>query len=94
MVRVANEINSIWCEKMFLNSGQYLFYLSCTLLGPHSLGMTMFDLLFLYLVGPYLWNVGDVWFNFLLCVLVLCMIYIYVCLFKDGHALCMMDSHD
>ena len=78
MVRVANEINSIWCEKMFLNSGQYLFYLSCTLLGPHSLGMTMSDLLFLYLVGPYLWNIGDVWFNFLLCVLVLCMIYIYM----------------
>ena len=35
-------------------------YLSCTLLGPYSLGMAMFVLHFLYLIGPYPWDVGNV----------------------------------
>ena len=80
-----------------------MLYLSCTLLGPCSLDMTMFDLHFSYLVGPYPWNVGDVWFIFLLCMLALCImyvcvylcvcVYIYIRLFMSGHALCMMDSH-
>ena len=56
-------------------------YLSCTLLGPRSQGMAMPDLLFLYLAWPYPWNIGNVWFTFLLRVFALCMIYIcvYVC---------------
>ena len=71
---------------------QCLFYHLCTLLGLCSLGMTMFDLLFLYLFRPYPWDVGNDWFIFFFCVLALCMldiyIYIYICLFKDGHVLC------
>ena len=82
-----------------------MLYLSCTLLGSRFLDMTMFDLHFLYLAGPYPWNVGDVWFIFLLYMLALCMmyvcvylcvcvcVYIYIRLFMGGHALCMIDSH-
>ena len=55
---------------------------------------------FLYLVGPYTWNVGNVCFTFLLCVIALCMmyiciyiyIYIYACVCVGDHALYMMDS--
>jgi len=57
-----------------------LFYLSCTLFRPFSLGMTVSDLSFLYLAGPYPWNTGDVWFIFLLWVLALWMIYMFACL--------------
>ena len=35
-------------------------YFSCSLLGPRSLGMSMFVLYFLYLAGPYPWNVSNV----------------------------------
>ena len=55
-----------------------MLYLSCTLLGSRFLDMTMFDLHFLYLAGPYRWNVGDVWFIFLLYMLALCMMYVCV----------------
>ena len=70
----------------------------CSLLGLRSLGEAMSVLYFLYLVGPYPWNVGNVCFAFLLCVIALCMMYVYVCvcvcLFMDDCALCMMDSCD
>ena len=36
---------------------------------------------FLYLDGPYLWNVGNVCFTFLLCVIALCMMYVCVCVY-------------
>ena len=55
---------------------------SCPLLGLHSLGMAMSVIHFLYLAEPYPWNVGNVWFTFLLCVIALYMmhvcIYIYI----------------
>ena len=53
---------------------------------------------FLYLAGPYLWNVGNVCFTFLLCVIALCMMYVYVCIYiyacvcVGDYALCMMNS--
>ena len=48
------------------------------LLVPHSLGMAMSVLHFLYLVGPYPWNIGNVWFIFLLYVIALCMMHVYI----------------
>ena len=57
---------------------------SCSLLGPHSLGMAMFVLHFLYLAGPYPWKVDNVWFTFLLCVVALCMMYVYLYLLVYG----------
>ena len=48
------------------------------LLKPHSVGMVMSVLHFLYLVGPYSWNVGNVCFTFPLYVKALCMIYVYI----------------
>ena len=75
----------------------YPFLFSYSLLGSCSLSMTMFDLRFLYLSRPYPWNVGNVWFTFLLYVIALCMmhiyIYIYLCVWVGDCALCMMDSH-
>ena len=78
----------------------FLFY--CSLLGLRSLDMTMSVLHFLYLIGSYPQNVGNVLFTFLLCVVALCMmyvcvyiyIYIYIsaCLYMGDCALCMMDS--
>ena len=74
-------------------------FFSCSLLGPRSLGMTMSVLHFLYLVGPYTWNVGNVCFIFLLydsimhdvCMCVCVYIYAFVCV--GDRALCMMESH-
>ena len=68
-------------------------YFSCPLLGPRSLGMAMFVLQFLYLSGPYSWNVGNVCFTFLLCVIALCMMYVYIyaCTCVGDCALFMMD---
>ena len=65
---------------------QGLLYHSCTLLGPRSVGMAMSNLLFLYLAGPYPWNVNNVRFLFLHYVLALCMIYIYIYIYAlyDG----------
>ena len=73
------------------------------MLGLHSLGMAMSVLHFLYLAGSYPWNVGNVWFTFLLCVIALCImyvcmyvyiyIYIYACACVGDCALCMIDSH-
>ena len=54
------------------------FWFSYSLLGSCSLSMTMFDLRFLYLSRPYPWNVGNVWFTFLLYVIALCMMHIYI----------------
>ena len=78
----------------------YPILFSCSLLGPRSLGMTMSVLHFLYLTGPYPWNIGKVWFIFPLCVVALCMmyvcvyiyIYIFACMCVGDCALCMMDS--
>ena len=53
-------------------------YFSYSFLGSHSLGMTMSILHFLYLARPYPWNFGNVWFSFPLCVLALCMMYVYL----------------
>ena len=58
----------------------------------NSMGMAMFVLHFLYLARPYPWNVGNVWFTFPLCVITLCMMYVYLyllvygwlCTFYDG----------
>ena len=33
---------------------------------------------FLYFAGPYPWNVGNVYFTFMLCVITLCMMYVYI----------------
>ena len=57
---------------------------SRSLLGQHSLGMAMFVLHFLYLAGPYPWKVDNVWFTFLLCVVALCMMYVYLYLLVYG----------
>ena len=46
--------------------------------GLASLGMAMSILHFLYLARPYPWNVGNVWFTFLLYVVALCMMYVYL----------------
>ena len=74
-------------------------YLSYTLLRLRSLGIVMYVLHFLYLVGPYTWNVGNVCFIFLLydsimhdvCMCVCVYIYAFVCV--GDRALCMMESH-
>ena len=70
-----------------------ILYLSYTLLGPHSMGMAISILHFLYLTGPYPWNNGSVCFTFQLCVIALCMMYVcvYICLYVGDRALCMMD---
>ena len=60
------------------------FWFSYSLLGSCSLGMAMSVLHFLYLTGPYHWNVGNVWFTFLLCVVALCMMYLYLYLLVYG----------
>ena len=59
-------------------------YLSCSLLGPHSLGMTMSVLHFLHLAGSYPWDVGNICFTFLLYVITLCMMYVYLCMLVYG----------
>ena len=69
---------------------------SYSLLGSYSLVMAMSILHFLYLAGPYPWNVSNVCFTFPLCVIALCMMYvsIYICLCVcvGDCALCMMES--
>ena len=61
--------------------------------------MEMLVSYFLYLAGPYLWDVDNVCFTFLLCVMALCMmyvcvyIYIYACMCMGDRSLCVMDSH-
>ena len=40
--------------------------------------MEMLVSYFLYLAGPYLWDVDNVRFTFLLCVMALCMMYVCV----------------
>ena len=68
----------------------YPILFSYSMLRPHSLGMAMSVLHFLYLAGSYPWNIGNVWFTFLLCVIALCMmyvcmyVYIYICLCVCG----------
>ena len=59
-------------------------YLSCTLLRLCSLGMAMSILHFLYLVRPYPWDVGNVYFTFLLCLIALCMMYVYLYMLMHG----------
>ena len=54
----------LFFRTMYLHQGFFL----CILLGPHSQGMTMFVLHFLYLVRPYPWDVGDACF-YLSCTL-------------------------
>ena len=56
----------------------YPLLFSYFLLVPHSLGMAMSVLHFLYLVGPYPWNIGNVWFIFLLYVIALCTMHVYI----------------
>ena len=76
----------------------YPILFSCSLLGPHFLGMTVSVLHFLYLTGPYPWNIGKVWFIFPLCVVALCMmyvcvyIYIYICLHVCGWLCTLYDG--
>ena len=56
---------------------------------------------FLYLAGPYPWNVGNVWFTFLtlcdsivhdvwICIYIYIYAYIYACMCVGDCALCMM----
>ena len=66
--------------------------LSYFLLGPCSLGMAMSVLHFLYLAGPYPWNVGNVWFTFSLCVIALCMMYVYLYLLVYGWLFTLYDG--
>jgi len=40
--------------------------------------MAMSILHLLYFAGPYPWNVGNVYFTFLLYVIALCMMYVYI----------------
>ena len=65
-------------EHVLGSPSMYPLYFSCSLLEPHSLGMAMYVLYFLYLVGPYPWNVGNIWFTFPLCVVALCIMYVYL----------------
>ena len=60
---------------------------TCTLLGPCSLGMIISALYFSYLTRPYPWNIGNVWFIFLLYRHALCMMYVYI-LFSCYRWLC------
>ena len=53
-------------------------YLSYTLLMPRSLGIAMSVLHFLYLAEPYPQDIGNVTFTFLLCLIALCMMYVYL----------------
>ena len=57
--------------------------------------MVMSVLHFLYLVGPYSWNVGNVCFTFPLYVKALCMIYVYIYAYVcvGDRALCMMGFY-
>ena len=76
----------------------YPLLFSYSLLRPCSLGMAMSILHFLYFAGPYPWNVGNVWFTFLLCVIALCImyvyiyIYIYICLHVCGWLCTLYDG--
>ena len=47
---------------------------------------------FLYLAGPYPWNVGNVWFTFTLCVITLCMMYVYLYLLVYGWLCTLYDG--
>ena len=67
-------------------------YLSCTLLGLRTLGMIMFDLHFLYLAGPYPWDIGNVCFTFLFYVLALCMMYVYLYMLVYGRSCTLYDG--
>ena len=54
--------------------------------------MAMFVLHFLYLVGPCPWNVGNVCFTFLLCVIALCMMYVYLYMLVYGWLCTLYDG--
>ena len=66
---------------------QYLIYPFCTLLGPCSFNMAIFDSLF-FLV-PYLDHTLRA-----LAIYIYIYMFVCVCVFNDGHALCIMDSYD
>ena len=70
----------------------YPLLFSYSLLGQHSLGMAMSVLHFLYLAGPYPWNVGNVWFTFPLCVVALCILYVYLYLLVYGWLCTLYDG--
>ena len=69
-----------------------ILHLSCTLLGLLSLGMAMSDLYFLYLARPHPWDVGNVCFTFLLCVIALCMMYVYLYMLVCGWLCTLYDG--
>ena len=56
-----------------------------------SLGMAMSILHFLYHVGPYPWNVGNVCFTFLFSVIILCMMYVYLYMLVCGWSCTLYD---
>ena len=62
------------------------------MLGPHSLGMAMSNLHFLYLARPYPWNVGNVCFTFSLYVIALCMMYVYLYMLVCGWSCTLYDG--
>ena len=68
------------------------FYHSCTLFGMHSLGMAMSVLYFLYLAWPYPWDIGNVCFTFLLCVITLYMMYVYLYMLVCGWLCTLYDG--
>ena len=67
-------------------------YFSCYLLRPHSRGMAMSSLHFLYLAGPSFWNVDSVCFTFPLCVVALCIMYVYLYLLLHGWLCTLYDG--
>ena len=68
----------ILCQAIPFGCRHVCVIFTCTLLGPCSLGMIISTLYFLYLTRPYPWNIGNVWFIFLLYRLALCMMYVYI----------------
>ena len=62
------------------------------MLGPHSLGMEIFVLHFLYLAGPYPWDVDNVCFTFPLYVIALCMMYVYLYMLVYGWSWTLYDG--
>ena len=62
------------------------------MLGPHSLGMEIFVLHFLYFAGPYPWDVDNVCFTFPLYVIALCMMYVYLYMLVYGWSWTLYDG--
>ena len=54
--------------------------------------MALFVLHFLYLIGLYPWDVSNVCFTFMLCVIALCMMYVYLYMLVYGWLCTLYDG--